>query len=100
MISFALAIFNLLPLPVLDGGHVFMSLIEIIFRRPLPVIIVRVLSYIFIGILILLMLYVTYMDVLRVVPAAQKLEQKLTAAGEETAAAEKSSEPTPDKVKK
>ena len=100
MISFALAIFNLLPLPVLDGGHVFMSLIEIIFRRPLPVIFVRVLSYIFIGILILLMLYVTYMDVLRVVPAAQKLEQKLTAAGEEAASTEKSAETTPDKAKK
>ena len=78
MISFALAIFNLLPLPVLDGGHVFMALIEIIFRRPLPVGLVKFLSYIFIGLLILLMLYVTYMDVLRAVPAAQKLEQKLS----------------------
>lgn len=68
MISFALAIFNLLPLPVLDGGHVFMSLIEIIFRRPVPVIVVKVLSYAFVGMLILLMLYVTYMDVLRVIP--------------------------------
>ena len=70
LISFALAIFNLLPLPVLDGGHVFMALIEIIFRRPLPVIVVKILSYIFIGALILLMLYVTYMDVMRVIPAS------------------------------
>ncbi len=69
MISFALAIFNLLPLPVLDGGHVFMALIEIVFRRPLPVIAVKIVSYIFVGLLILLMLYVTYMDVLRVLPA-------------------------------
>ncbi|MBO5923976.1 MAG: site-2 protease family protein, partial [Lentisphaeria bacterium] len=97
MISFALAIFNLLPLPVLDGGHVFMSLIEIIFRRPLPVILVKVLSYIFIGLLILLMIYVTYMDVLRVVPAAQKLEQKLTAS--ETPA-EKTATQTPGKPEK
>lgn len=70
MISFALAIFNLLPLPVLDGGHVFMALIEIIFRRPLPVIVVKVASYIFVGLLILMMLYVTYMDVLRLLPAS------------------------------
>ena len=97
VISFALAIFNLLPLPVLDGGHVFMSLIEIIFRRPLPVILVKVLSYIFIGLLILLMIYVTYMDVLRVVPAAQKLEQKLTAS--ETPA-EKTATQTPGKPEK
>ena len=97
MISFALAIFNLLPLPVLDGGHVFMSLIEIIFRRPLPVIVVKFLSYIFIGILMLLMLYVTYMDVLRVVPAAQKLEQKLTAQDEPS---EKSPDNSADKDKK
>jgi regulator of sigma E protease len=72
MISFALAIFNLLPLPVLDGGHVFMSLIEIVFRRPLPVMVVKVLSYIFVGLLIMLMLYVTYMDVLRVLPQSEK----------------------------
>ena len=71
MISFALAIFNLLPLPVLDGGHCFMALIEIIFRRPIPVIVVKILSYIFIGLLIALMLYVTYMDVLRVIPQKQ-----------------------------
>ncbi|MBR2356501.1 MAG: site-2 protease family protein [Lentisphaeria bacterium] len=106
MISFALAIFNLLPLPVLDGGHVFMSLIEIIFRRPLPVMFVRVLSYIFIGLLILLMLYVTYMDVLRVVPGAHKLEQKLINSGETEEVAEKNtapaptSAPAPGKVKK
>lgn len=68
MISFALAIFNLLPLPVLDGGHCFMAVIEMIFRRPLPVIVVKILSYIFIALLILLMIYVTYMDVLRVIP--------------------------------
>ena len=72
MISFALAIFNLLPLPVLDGGHVFMALIEIVFRRPLPVIVIKILSYLFVGLLILLMLYVTYMDVLRVLPKSAK----------------------------
>ena len=78
MISFALAIFNLLPLPVLDGGHCFMALIEMIFRRPIPVIVVKVLSYAFIGLLLLLMLYVTYMDVMRVIPqnGAPQQEQK------------------------
>ena len=32
LVSFALAIFNLLPLPVLDGGHMTLALIEIIIR--------------------------------------------------------------------
>jgi regulator of sigma E protease len=36
VISFALAIFNLLPLPVLDGGHIVFGLIELIFRKPVP----------------------------------------------------------------
>ena len=84
MISFALAIFNLLPLPVLDGGHVFMALIEIIFRRPLPVIVIKALSYLFVGLLILLMLYVTYMDVMRVIPAKDAQSNELPAGTEQT----------------
>ncbi len=67
VVSFALAIFNLLPLPVLDGGHIFFSLIEIIFRRPLPRSLIRVLSYLFVGILIGFMLYVTFYDIRRLV---------------------------------
>ena len=34
VISFAIMAFNLLPLPVLDGGHIFLALIEAIRRRP------------------------------------------------------------------
>ncbi len=68
IISFALAIFNLLPLPVLDGGHVVLAAIEMIIRRPLPEIIVKALSYAFVFMLIALMLYVSFYDVLRLVP--------------------------------
>ena len=94
MISFALAIFNLLPLPVLDGGHVFMALIEIIFRRPLPVIVIKALSYLFVGLLILLMLYVTYMDVMRVIPAKDAQTNELPAETEQaTPAAERAVQP-------
>ena len=73
---FALAIFNLLPLPVLDGGHIAFALIEIVFRRPLPAVVVKGLSMTFIGLLILLMLYVTYFDVLRLLPANPSPEVK------------------------
>ena len=30
-----LGIFNLLPIPALDGGRLFFQLIELIFRRPI-----------------------------------------------------------------
>ena len=93
MISFALAIFNLLPLPVLDGGHVFMALIEIIFRRPLPVLVVRILSYLFVGLLILLMLYVTYMDVMRVMPAKAPAKDVPAEKAQDKTAAEKTVQP-------
>jgi len=38
-----LAIMNLLPIPVLDGGHITMSLYEMIVRRPVPAEILKVL---------------------------------------------------------
>lgn len=37
IISLQLAIFNLLPIPALDGGHLFILLIEIIIRRNISV---------------------------------------------------------------
>ncbi len=36
-ISVNLGIVNLLPIPVLDGGHLLFLLVEMIFRRPVPV---------------------------------------------------------------
>lgn len=62
VISFALAIFNLLPFPVLDGGHIVFGVIEMIFRRPLPNIVIKVLSNIFVVLLIGLMIFVTFSD--------------------------------------
>lgn len=35
-LSISIAIINILPLPGLDGGHVFIQVIELILRRPLP----------------------------------------------------------------
>ena len=75
LVSFALAIFNLLPLPVLDGGHMTLALIEIIARKPLHEGVVKLLTFIFIFLLIALMLYVTYFDLLRNMP--KKLQETL-----------------------
>lgn len=62
IISFALAIFNLLPFPVLDGGHIVFGLIEIAIKRPLPDSLIKLLSNIFVVLLIGLMIYVTFSD--------------------------------------
>ena len=36
MISVSLGILNLLPIPMLDGGHLLYYLVEIVCGRPLP----------------------------------------------------------------
>lgn len=67
-VSFALAIFNLLPLPVLDGGHIFFAAIELIFRHPVPKWLVKNLSLIFIVLLFSAMAVLTLLDIMRLVP--------------------------------
>ncbi|NLZ62675.1 MAG: hypothetical protein GX902_02600, partial [Lentisphaerae bacterium] len=62
LISFSLAIFNLLPLPVLDGGHIAYAILELIIRRRLPVKLVTILQNVFAALLIGLMLYITVFD--------------------------------------
>lgn len=62
VISFALAIFNLLPFPVLDGGHIVFGLIEMALGRPLPNSLIKILSNIFVALLIGLMIFVTFSD--------------------------------------
>lgn len=36
LVSISLGVLNLLPIPMLDGGHLLYCLIEVVFRRPLP----------------------------------------------------------------
>ena len=50
-----LAILNLLPIPVLDGGLILFSLIALVFRRRVPDFIVRYVSLFFMVVLICLM---------------------------------------------
>ena len=63
-----LGVFNLLPLPVLDGGHIFFAAIELIFRHPVPKWLVKNLSLIFIVLLFSAMALLTMLDVMRLVP--------------------------------
>ena len=64
-ISIMLMIMNLLPIPVFDGGHFMFFLYEGIFRRPIPIKIQMFLQQIGIFILISLMVYAFYSDIMR-----------------------------------
>ena len=63
LINVNLALMNLLPFPVLDGGHITLAIIEAIRRKPISV---RVLEVVQTGCALLLigfMLYLTFYDV-------------------------------------
>jgi len=65
LLNVNLAILNLLPLPVLDGGHIMMSIIESITRRPLPVKVQEYATTAFAVVLISFMLFVSFKDIQR-----------------------------------
>ena len=65
VISLNLGLVNLLPIPVLDGGHIGISLIEMITRRPLRAKTMERLVIPFIGLLVGLFIYITYQDIAR-----------------------------------
>jgi regulator of sigma E protease len=62
LINVNLAMLNLFPLPVLDGGHILLSIIEWIRRRPLSMAILEPLQTVCAVALIGFMLYVTVFD--------------------------------------
>lgn len=66
LVSLSLAIFNLLPIPVLDGGHIFLLLIEFLHRKPLSMEKRELAQKIGLLILIPLFLFVFYNDIARV----------------------------------
>jgi regulator of sigma E protease len=67
-ISINLAIINLLPIPVLDGGHLLFFTIEAIKGRPVSIKVREVAQQVGLFILILLMILVFYNDITRFFP--------------------------------
>ena len=57
-----LALLNMLPLPVLDGGHITLSLIEWIRRRPVHAKILNFIQTGFAALLITFMIYIAFFD--------------------------------------
>ena len=66
-ISLQLGYFNLLPLPVLDGGLILMFLIEILRRRPLSPSFREKFQQVGLALLALLMIVVFYNDIMRLI---------------------------------
>ncbi len=63
LISVSLGFMNLLPIPVLDGGHLLFYIIEAITKKPVNEKVENFLSKVFYGLLILLMLLITIKDI-------------------------------------
>jgi len=67
-INVNLAILNLLPIPVLDGGHMLFATIEKLRGQPLPLAFLEKAQILFVALLFSFMLYVTFFDVQRILP--------------------------------
>ena len=65
VLSVSLAIFNLLPLPILDGGHLFLLGLEKLRKKALGIKAEEVINNIGFSLMIALALFVTYNDVMR-----------------------------------
>lgn len=67
LISINLAILNLLPIPVLDGGHLLFCFIELVIRRPVSIRVREIAHQAGMFLLLLLMIYVFYNDITRLI---------------------------------
>ena len=66
LVTFSLGLMNLLPIPVLDGGHILFAIIELAIRRNLPPRFLNIIQNIFAVFLIGMLLYITFFDGKRV----------------------------------
>ena len=87
LLNINLAIINLFPMPVLDGGHIVMACVERLFRRPLPNRLVEYTNTAFAVLLISFMLYVSFNDVRRFSLFRSMFKQEMTIEKQEAAPA-------------
>jgi len=65
ILSVNLGVINLFPIPVLDGGHIFFYLIEMVTRREIPIKVREISQQIGFVFLLMLMLFVIMIDIER-----------------------------------
>ncbi len=66
LVNISLAIFNLLPIPVLDGGHMLFATIAKLRGRAIPPNVLVTTQSVFMVLLLSMVLYVSYFNVIRV----------------------------------
>ncbi len=67
LLSMSLGVMNLIPLPALDGGQLFMLLIESVRRRPLSLETYQMVNMVGLTLFLILTVIVTYRDVVKLV---------------------------------
>ena len=67
MLSVNIGIVNLLPIPALDGGRILFLVIEAITRKKVSKKVENAINLVFFVLLMLLLVYVTYNDILRII---------------------------------
>ncbi|MCK4936431.1 MAG: site-2 protease family protein, partial [Elusimicrobiales bacterium] len=73
LISVAIGFFNLLPIPLLDGGHAVLYIFEGITKRKVTIKVMRVVNSLGIAFLVFILLFATYSDIKRLrTSSAQK----------------------------
>ena len=65
LISLNLGLVNLFPIPALDGGHIVLYIIEIVYGKPLPTYFQNILMRVGISLLLALMVLITINDISR-----------------------------------
>jgi regulator of sigma E protease len=65
VLSINLGVLNLLPVPVLDGGHLVFFIVEAVIRKPVSVRVREMAQQVGICLLALLMVYAFYNDIVR-----------------------------------
>ncbi len=76
LISVAVGFFNLLPVPLLDGGHAVLFILEGIFRRKPSIKVMEWVNYAGIAFVACIFLFATYNDVVRLLPKKAPSAQK------------------------
>jgi regulator of sigma E protease len=71
-ISVSIAVMNLMPIPILDGGQIFILMVEGVIRRDLSLRLKEIISQVGFVMILLLMFVVIYFDVMKNLPAGLK----------------------------
>ena len=65
MLSINIGIFNLIPIPALDGGKILINLIEMVRRKPLKQEVETYMTLAGVALMVILMIAVTWNDIMK-----------------------------------